>query len=170
VDIVGLADTTVVLLAPGMGDGVQAAKAGILEAADVFVVNKADRDGVDVLVRDLRYAVSLARQEVPEGAWRRPIVRTVASRGEGVDELVRVLGEHHDWLAAHGELARRRGMRAASEIEAIALRRIRSEFAGVHGAGLPALAERVVGRELDPYAAADELLATAQDRRSLPEV
>lgn len=170
VDIVELADTTVVLLAPGMGDGVQAAKAGVLEAADVFVVNKADRDGADVLVRDLRHAASPAHREVPDGTWRRPIVRTIASRGAGTDELVGVLDEHHEWLAACGELARRRGARAASEIEAIALRRIRSELADVHGAGLPELAERVVGRALDPYAAADVLLKTLRDRRSLPDV
>src|SRR5204862_2540995 len=86
VEVAGLADTTVVLLAPGMGDGIQAAKAGILEVADIFVVNKADRDGADQVVRDLRYMQSLGGHSV-QGAWRPSIVKTVASRGEGISEL-----------------------------------------------------------------------------------
>ena len=158
VDIVGLADTTVVLLAPGMGDGVQAAKAGVLEIADVFVVNKADRDGADGLVRELGHLVSLARRGKRGERWRQPIVRTVASRAEGVEDLVHALAAHHDWLLAHGDLDRRRAARAASEVEAIAVRRIRSELAELPGDRLSALASQVVNRELDPYAAADALL------------
>ena len=98
VEIVALADTTVVLLAPGSGDGVQAAKAGILEVADVFVVNKADRDGADQTVRDLRHVLSLGVDAQvtaagPEVAgWRIPVLRTVAARGEGMDELVAAAG------------------------------------------------------------------------------
>ncbi|HKS49262.1 MAG TPA: methylmalonyl Co-A mutase-associated GTPase MeaB [Amycolatopsis sp.] len=158
VDVVRLADTTVVLLAPGMGDGIQAAKAGVLEIADVFVVNKADRDGAEVVVRDLKQMISFARGEIRGESWRQPIVRTVASQGEGAGDLVRALAEHHDWLVAHGELARRRAARAAAEVEAIVLRRIRSELADLNGAGLPVLADQVVNRELDPYAAADKLI------------
>ena len=86
VEVAGLADTTLVLLAPGMGDGIQAAKAGILEIGDVYVVNKADRDGADQVRRDLRTMLALA--ERPEGAWRPPVVKTVASTGEGIDEVV----------------------------------------------------------------------------------
>ncbi|GAB2976015.1 methylmalonyl Co-A mutase-associated GTPase MeaB [Amycolatopsis acidiphila] len=159
VDVVKLADTTVVLLAPGMGDGIQAAKAGVLEIADVFVVNKADRDGAETVVRDLKQMISMARREVRGESWRQPIVSTVASRGEGADELVRALAEHHDWLGGHGELVRRRVHRAASEVEAIALRRLRAELADTRGGGhLNELAEKVVDRTLDPYAAADALL------------
>lgn len=89
VDVVKLADTTVVLLAPGMGDGIQAAKAGVLEIADVFVVNKADREGADATVHDLKQMISLVRREIRGPSRRQPIVRTVASRGEGVGDLVR---------------------------------------------------------------------------------
>ena len=88
VEVVSLADTTVVLLAPGMGDGVQAAKAGILEIADVFVVNKADRDGADQTARDLKHMISLGRRDREGGRWRPPVVKTVASRAAGLDEVV----------------------------------------------------------------------------------
>ena len=154
VEVVALADTTVVLLAPGMGDGVQAAKAGILEVADVFVVNKADRDGAAQTVRDLRHMLSLA----DPGSWIRPVVPTVAARGEGVDDLVAALDDHRAYLDRSGERRRRRLARAESEIEAIALEQVRVRFGDVRGsAGLAALAERVVAGDLDPYAAADEL-------------
>ena len=126
VEVVQLADTTVVLLAPGMGDGIQAAKAGILEIADVFVVNKADRDGADQVARDLRYMLSLGGKHSEAGAWRPPIVKTVAARDEGVDELVAALDKHRDWMAASGELQRRRQARAGSEIEAIAVETVRA--------------------------------------------
>ncbi|WP_043844371.1 methylmalonyl Co-A mutase-associated GTPase MeaB [Amycolatopsis taiwanensis] len=164
VDIVGLADTTVVLLAPGMGDGVQAAKAGVLEIADVFVVNKADRDGADTLVRDLKQLISFVRRENQGERWRQPVLRTVATQGEGAEDLVNALTAHHDWLIAHGELARRRVARAASEVEAIAVRRVRSELADLPGDGLSALADQVVNRVLDPYAAADVLLESLRGR------
>ena len=124
VEIAGLADTTMVLLAPGMGDGIQAAKAGILEIGDVYVVNKADRDGADQVRRDLRSMLALA--ERPEGAWRPPIVKTVAARGEGVDEVVAALDRHLAWLESSGELAERRTRRARDEIEAIAVTALRA--------------------------------------------
>ncbi|TQM42956.1 methylmalonyl Co-A mutase-associated GTPase MeaB [Pseudonocardia cypriaca] len=157
VEVVALADTTVVLLAPGMGDGVQAAKAGILEIADVFAVNKADRDGAAQTVRDLRQMLAFGEQAAEDG-WRRPVVRTVAARAEGVDELVAALDAHRDWLDRSGERARRRRARAEAEIEAIALEQHRSRIGDLHGAaGLAPLAERVLAGELDPYRAADEL-------------
>ena len=159
VEVVALADTTVVLLAPGMGDGVQAAKAGILEIADVFVVNKADRDGAAQTVRDLRQMLSFGEHRA-EDAWRPPVVRTVAARGEGVDDVVAALDAHREWLDGHGERTRRRQARAAAEIEAIALDQHRSRIGDLRGAtGLPQLAERVLAGELDPYQAADELTA-----------
>ncbi|MFD2472574.1 methylmalonyl Co-A mutase-associated GTPase MeaB [Amycolatopsis silviterrae] len=160
VDVVKLADTTVVLLAPGMGDGIQAAKAGVLEIADVFVVNKADRDGADATVHDLKQMITLARRELRGPSWRQPIVRTVAAKGEGVDEVVSALRAHHEWLVAHGELDRRRAARAREEVAAIALRRLHAELADLRQGGrLGELAERVVARELDPFAAADRLIA-----------
>lgn len=165
VEVVSLADTTLVLLAPGMGDGIQAAKAGILEVADVFVVNKADRDGADQTVRDLRYMISLGRREVPGPSWRPPIVKTVAARGQGIDEVAAAIGEHRRWMVEHGELERRRQRRAEAEIEAIAVEQLRDRLGDVHGgAALPGLAKRVAAGELDPYQAADELVAELADR------
>lgn len=161
VEVVALADTTVVLLAPGMGDGVQAAKAGILEIADVFVVNKADRDGAAQTVRDLRHMMSL--DGGGEGCgWQRPVVPTVAARGEGVDDLVAALDAHREWMESSGERTRRRLLRAEAEIQAITLERVRTRIGD--RSGLPRLAERVVSGELDPYGAADELARTVAGR------
>ncbi len=159
-EIASLADTTLVLVAPGMGDGIQAAKAGILEVADVLVVNKADRDGADATVRDLRYARSLGGRHAGPGAWRPPIVRTVAARDEGADRLLAEVEAHRRWLADSGEGARRRCERAAREIEAIALAGLRARIGEVRGsAALAALAAEVVAGETDPHSAADRLLA-----------
>jgi LAO/AO transport system kinase len=158
VEIAGLADTTLVLLAPGMGDGIQAAKAGILEIGDVYVVNKADREGADTLRRELRSMLALADR--PEGAWRPPIVKTVASKGEGLDEVVTEVDRHHAWLETSGELVLRRTRRARDEIEAIALTALRARWGDVHGRSeLDDLAAAVVAGESDPYAAAETLLA-----------
>jgi LAO/AO transport system kinase len=154
VDVVALADTTVVLLAPGMGDGVQAAKAGILEVADVFVVNKADRDGAAQAARELRHMIGLGER----GAWTVPVLRTVASQGEGIAELLAALDAHRSWSDSSGERELRHTARAGAEIEAIALERLRTRIADVRGqAALSDLAKRVVAGELDAYAAADEL-------------
>ena len=159
VEIAQLADTTMVLLAPGMGDGIQAAKAGILEVADLYVVNKADRDGATQTVRDLRYMLSLGGRHSVAGAWRPPIVATVASRGEGIEEVVAALDKHRRWLDDSGERARRQQERAAAEIEAIAVAALRERMGDVHGsAALGTLAARVVHGEIDPYAAADGLI------------
>jgi LAO/AO transport system kinase len=155
VEIASLADTTLVLLAPGMGDGIQAAKAGILEVADVFVVNKADRDGADTVVRDLRYMLSLGDRRTDEG-WRVPILRTVASKGEGADEVVDAIEAHGAYLASSGRLAARRVKRAADEVEGIALTSLRVDLRS--SGDLDRLALRVVEGSLDPYAAADELV------------
>jgi LAO/AO transport system kinase len=161
-EIASLADTTLVLLAPGMGDGIQAAKAGILEVADVFVVNKADRDGADQAVRDLRYMLSLGGRHSEPGHWRPPIVRTVAARetDNGIDEVLAKVAQHREWLESSGEGQRRRVERAAREIEALALASLRERMGDVHGsAALGALAEKVVAGDTDPFSAADELLA-----------
>ncbi len=162
VEVAALADTTVVLLTPGAGDAVQAAKAGILEVGDVFVVNKADRDGAATTARDLRHMIDLGLGPAAGAApgWRPPVLRTVASTGAGIDELATALDRHHDWLAAGGGLADRRRRRAAAEIEALILAAVRSRL-GRSGAGgrLDEQAGRVVAGELDPQSAADQLLA-----------
>jgi LAO/AO transport system kinase len=158
VEVAGLADTTVVLLAPGLGDSIQAAKAGLLEVGDLYVVNKADRDGGDQLARDLRAALALV--PTPAGEWRRPIVKTVATSGRGVSDVVSAIGAHRAWLEQHGELRKRRLARARAEVEAIAVGTLRGRFANLHGdIRLDALAARVVAGDVDPYAAADELIA-----------
>jgi LAO/AO transport system kinase len=159
VEIAGLADTTIVLLAPGMGDGVQAAKAGILEVGDVFVVNKADRDGVAATVRELRHMISLGDRTEPN-LWRPPVLTTVADRGEGADEVLDALDKHWAWLQEHGELDRRRRTRAAREVQALALEELRGRMGGLReeGALTDAVDEVLAGR-LDPYAAADRVVA-----------
>jgi GTPase len=160
VEVASLADSTLVLLAPGMGDAIQVAKAGILEIADVFVVNKADRDGADQVIRDLRAMQSLGGPHSQAGAWRPPIVKTVAVRGDGMPELLAALAKHRAWMQRTGQLERRRQGRAAAEIEAIALAKVRERFGEVHGsAALDALAADVVAGKTDPYSAADELTA-----------
>ncbi|GAA0924165.1 methylmalonyl Co-A mutase-associated GTPase MeaB [Kribbella koreensis] len=157
VEIAGMADTTIILLAPGMGDGIQAAKAGILEVGDIYVVNKADRDGVQNVTRDLRAMLALA--ERGPGAWVPPILKTVASRNEGVDEVVTAIEERLAWMRTNGVLTDRRRTRARDEIEAIAMTSLRSRFAHLHGdARLDVLAAKVADGNTDPYSAADELL------------
>ena len=159
VEVAGLADSTLVLLAPGMGDGIQAAKAGILEIGDVYAVNKADREGAERTRRELRTMLSMAERR--EGAWTPQVVMTVASTGEGIDELAAEIDRHAVWLADSGELARRRTARARREVEAIALTALREQWAqaaqGEGGNDLDRLAGRVAAGEIDPYAAADQL-------------
>jgi LAO/AO transport system kinase len=157
VAVASLADSVVVLLAPGMGDAIQAAKAGILEVADLFVVNKADKPDSHQVVRDLRGMIALADRE--PGAWKPPIVTTVAMNGagdEGIGELVSRLDAHWDWLNASGELGRRRLLRAREEITALAFAALRRRLAA---GGVDELAGRVADGTLDPFAAADELIA-----------
>jgi LAO/AO transport system kinase len=157
VEVASLADTTLVLLAPGMGDGIQAAKAGILEVADVFVVNKADREGADTVVRDLRYMLSLGDRRGDEG-WKVPIVKTVASKGEGADDVVDAIEAHGAWLGETGRLAQRRLKRATDEVEAIALTSLRVDLRT--SGELERLARKVADGELDPYSAADALVSS----------
>jgi LAO/AO transport system kinase len=159
VEIASAADTTVVLVVPGMGDSIQAAKAGILEVADVLVVNKADRPDTQAAVRDLRSMVALATAD-----WKPPIVTTVATSGEGIDELVRQLDRHWSWLESSGERERRRLARARDEVTALVFGVIRDRLDVPDG-----LAARVADGRLDPYEAADELLAGIGLLLLLPE-
>jgi LAO/AO transport system kinase len=169
VEVATLADSTVVLLAPGMGDGIQAAKAGILEVADVFAVNKADRDGADATVRDLRGMIALGERDRRRDAdtpsrWQPPVVKTVAMRSEGIDDLVEALDRHRAWMAEHGELDRRRHERACREVEAIAVAALRARLGDLGGRGsLEALGGKVAAGATDPYTAADLLLEQVTD-------
>lgn len=158
VEIASLADTTLVLLAPGMGDAIQAVKAGVLEIADVFVINKADRPGADATYRDIQGMLALG--ERGPGEWRPQVVRSVAAKGEGVDDVVAAIGKHRDWLEGTDKLRERREHRAATEISALALGTLRARMGDLSGGtALPDLAARVATGELDPYAAASALLA-----------
>ncbi len=158
VEVASLADTTLVLLAPGMGDAIQAVKAGILEIADIFVVNKADREGADATFRDIRAMLALG--ERAPGDWRPQIVKTVAARAEGTGELLGAIDKHRHWLIEHGELTSRREARAAAEIEALALASLRAKMGNLRGGtALQSLAAEVAAGRSDPYTAADALLA-----------
>ncbi|MDQ3538434.1 MAG: methylmalonyl Co-A mutase-associated GTPase MeaB [Actinomycetota bacterium] len=154
VEVASAADTTIVALAPGMGDAIQAAKAGILEIADVFCVNKADRDGVDRTVRELRDMQHLGHPE-----WLAPICKTVASRDEGIAELIDAVDGHRTWLRESGRLTERRRQRARAQLHQIALGEVRRRFTTFdEGQLIDQLAAAVAERELDPYTAADRLL------------
>ena len=158
IEIAGLADTTLVLLAPGMGDGIQAAKAGILEIGDLYIVNKADRDGATKVRRDLRSMIALANR--PEGAWKPPVLPISAQGHQGLDELVTALAEHRHWLDESGTLAVRRARRAREEIEAIAVAALRARWELQGRDRLDDLSTAVAAGELDPYAAADTLVGS----------
>jgi LAO/AO transport system kinase len=157
VEVAAAADTTLVLLAPGMGDGIQAAKAGILEVGDIFVVNKADRDGADTTVRELRNMTALGDRAA--GSWVPPVLKTVASTQVGITELVEAIDRHAAWLLESGELDVRRVKRARDEVEAIALgmlkRRMETGRRSVRFE--QAAADVAVGRS-DAYSAADMLV------------
>jgi LAO/AO transport system kinase len=157
VEIAGAADTTVVVVNPGWGDGVQANKAGLLEIADLFVVNKADRDGVAETVRDLEMMLDLTGHM----DWRPKIIQTVATRNEGVDELWDAIEEHREFQERTGQLQRRREARLRDELRGIVLTRLREEAEGrCSGEQFEKLVAQVAARDLDPYAAAEELLGT----------
>ncbi len=158
VEIASLADSTLVVVAPGMGDSIQAAKAGILEIADIFAVNKIDRPGSQEAIRDLRTMLAMA--DYVEGRWRPPIVATSATSGEGIDELVTRLDQHWAWLGESGEQEVRRRVRAREEITAIAVTALRAQIGGLPGdSRLAELASEVAHGKMDAYSAADQLTA-----------
>lgn len=155
VEIAGAADTTVVVVNPGWGDAVQANKAGLLEIADVFVINKADRPGADDTRNDLEAMLDLAEGR----GWRPPVVSTVATEHSGVDDLWAAIGDHRRHLEATGGLEARRDARRRDELGRIVTERLRAraeELCG--GEQFEQLQDRLARGELDPWSAADELL------------
>lgn len=158
VEVAGKADTTVVVVNPGWGDSVQANKAGLMEIADVFVINKADRKGVDETRRDLEQMLDLS--DLPPDAWRPPIVPTVASTGEGVPEVWDAVLAHRASAEATGVLARRRSFRAAEELREIVTNRLREKARSIcTGDRWDELAGAVAEQTTDPWSAADEMLS-----------
>lgn len=150
IDIAALADTVLVLVAPGMGDGIQAAKAGILEIADVFVVNKADREGADATVRELRAMIGLGSWD----GWVPPVVKTVASTGDGMSDLTAAIDQHDRWLADSGQAEQRRLARVRAEIVAAMHARVDGLLAS---APVDQYAGQVLRGELDVHQAAQQL-------------
>jgi GTPase len=165
VDVAAATDTAVVVLAPGMGDAVQIAKAGILEAADVFVVNKADREGAPGVAKELRQMLHLGAAR----DWDPPVLLASATRSEGVEEVWAAVREHRGRAEATGALAAKRRARLLREAESLAAERFRLRAARALELD-PSLGEALAERRLDPYAAAEELLrraaSEAVDRRA----
>src|SRR3979490_1718847 len=164
IDLIDHADTIVLVLMPGSGDSIQALKAGVMEIPDVIVINKADHALTDTMVREIRGVLSLANLDrSPEeirGSWRGPIVKTEASRGEGVGELVGRLEEHRAHILAAGHLAERRSRNLRNEVLAIATARMRRRMEDElsEDAEFQRLLQAVVERRLDPASAATALL------------
>lgn len=182
IEIAGLAHTVVVVTVPGMGDDVQAIKAGVLEIADVFAVNKADHEGADRAVRDLQIMLELRRASAtrtgqdhdarhrPSGtgaagdpaSWEPPIVKTVATRGDGLDELCAAVARHREHLDASGERARREVARARAGFVSMLRERLLegalARLAAEEGQ-LDEIAGRIAARQADPWALADELVS-----------
>jgi LAO/AO transport system kinase len=157
VEVAGAADTTVVVVNPGWGDAIQANKAGLLEIADVFVVNKADRPGAAETRRDLEAMLDLG---TTESGWRPPVVATVAATGEGVADLWAAVEDHRRHLDDSGELQVRRDRRLLEELTQVLVRRLERDVHAVSGGQAWAeVTGRLVAGTTDPYSAADELLA-----------
>lgn len=157
VEVAGKADTTVVVVNPGWGDSVQANKAGLMEIADVFVINKADRAGVDETRRDLEQMLELS--DLPHDAWRPPIVPTIGSTGEGVSALWDAVLAHRAHAEASGVLAARRSFRASEELREIVTNRLREKARSIcTGDRWDELTNDVVAQTTDPWTAADEML------------
>ncbi len=162
VDIIDHADTVVLVLMPGSGDSIQALKAGVMEIPDVIAVNKSDHPLTDTMVREIRGVLSLGPQE----GWQVPIVKTEASRGEGVDELAAKIAEHRAFIEQEGTLAERRRRNLMGEVVALAAARLRRELEARVRAdeSVQELLDEVVARRLDPASAAAKLLERERDR------
>jgi LAO/AO transport system kinase len=155
VDVIRVVDTVCLVTVPGLGDDIQAIKAGILEIADVLVVNKADRPGADETARDLAQMLSLAKDR----PWKTPIVRTSAQSGDGLPQLIEAIDKHRAWSKESGDHVERRRAAARAEVEALLREALLRELEGRVGESrLADAVARVAERSLDPYAAVEELL------------
>ena len=154
VEIASAADTTLVVVAPGWGDAVQVAKAGILEIADVFVVNKADRDGADDAVRELNQMLRTGSR----GEWTPRVIRTSATNGQGIDDLWEAIEQHRAYGASSGSLDAKRRGRVLNEVQEMVAARLRAEVGTMLAGGAERLANDLVERRTDLYGAAEVLL------------
>ena len=161
IDVVDHADTVLLALMPGSGDSIQALKAGVMEIPDVIVVNKSDHPLADTMIREVKAVLALG----PSRSWKVPVIRTEATKGEGIPELIETIDAHRDHIAAEGTLAERRARNLRAEVLGIAAARMRRELEQriEEDSEWAALLERVVSRELDPASAARELLERAID-------
>jgi LAO/AO transport system kinase len=160
VEIARAADVSIVVLVPGMGDDVQALKAGVMEIADVFAVNKSDRDGADRTVAEIESMLGLHNYQ--EGEWRPPIVRTQATTGQGVDDVIDAITR---FRARSSGISRRRRDRAGTQLRAILASRFMQQIESrVPDFEMNTLVDRISARALDPYSAADELLRSTESR------
>ncbi len=160
VDIAGAADTTIVVVNPGWGDAVQANKAGLMEVADIFVVNKSDRKGADDTRRDIQQMLELSSL----GDWEPPILMTVATDQSGADELWKAVNEHRSYLETSDELTARRNSRIQNELAEIVQRSLERNVAAVmDGSDAAQLREQLVQRDIDPYTAAALLIDMADE-------
>lgn len=157
VDIVKMADTTIVVMVPGLGDDIQAIKAGILEIGDIFAINKADRDGADRLNIELEAMLDLSQERT---GWRPPIKRTVASQSEGIRELVATIDEHIAFVNQSGELEKRRTQRTRNEMLALLQESVSRQILNKTNADgqFDALVKAVENREKDPYEVVEKIL------------
>lgn len=154
VAVAGASDTVVVVLTPGWGDGIQAAKAGLLEVADVFVVNKADRPGADETVAEIERMLDLG----PQVGWRPPVVATSALDGTGIDLAWDAVTRHREHLVSTGEMESRRADRAAAEVEAAISEVLRTAASAAHTGSVAPVLARVVARDIDPWHAAETIV------------
>jgi LAO/AO transport system kinase len=159
VDIVQAAHTVVVVSAPGLGDEIQAIKAGILEIADIHVVSKADRSDANKTVADLKGMLSLGFSAAAAAGWSVPVVPTSAEKKEGIEDLLATIDAHHDHLIEHGGMDERLRRKLEMRILKTAEDMVRERFKAHRGGRLAALLDQVAARDMDPYAAAADLLA-----------
>jgi LAO/AO transport system kinase len=157
VDIAGVADCTVMIMAPGAGDGIQAAKAGILEIGDIFVVNKSDREGAHAVVRELREMIALGQRQ--DGDWKPPVLSLVATSGEGVPELLAAIEKFRNHAEQSGQWQQRRLERARREVQSLFLHRLRQRATAERGLEIERLAVAVRDGKLDAFSAASHLLS-----------
>jgi LAO/AO transport system kinase len=161
IDVVNLAHTTVIVAVPGLGDDIQAVKAGLMEAGDIFVVNKADRDGYDATQRQMELMLHLRAQAVGDLRWDVPLLRAVASRGEGAAAIVDAIAAHRSFLDQEGDFANRSRLRAREQVLSLVRDALASRALDLSG---EAILQQVESRRLDPYAAADRIVAALSEK------